>query len=69
VNSLNWPHDAFVVPDNILSAWREAGARGAAVSAAWKAKFDTLDEETKSDFNRRINKDLPEGLTGSHQSI
>ena len=60
---LNWPHDAFVVPDNILSAWREAGARGAAVSAAWKAKFDTLDEETKSDFNRRINKDLPEGLT------
>ena len=60
---LNWPYEAFVVPDDILSAWREAGSRGEKVSAAWKEKFNALDHETKSDFNRRLKKDLPEGLT------
>lgn len=60
---LNWPHDAFVIPDDVLSAWRSAGSRGKDASAAWKQKFDALDEKTKSDFNRRLNKDLPEGLT------
>ncbi|MDG1996150.1 MAG: transketolase [Emcibacteraceae bacterium] len=59
---LNWPHDPFVVPDDILSAWREAGSRGAPVAAAWKAKFDALPSDVKEDYNRRLNKDLPADL-------
>lgn len=59
---LNWPHDPFVVPDDILSAWREAGSRGKSVSAAWKEKFEALDNNVKTDFNRRLNKDLPSEL-------
>lgn len=59
---LNWPHDAFVIPDDILQSWRDAGARGAPVSKAWKDAFDVLDANIKADFNRRLNKDLPEGL-------
>ena len=27
--NLDWPYEPFVVPDDILSAWREAGAKGA----------------------------------------
>ncbi len=32
---LGWPHDAFVIPENILAAWRAAGARGNAAREAW----------------------------------
>ena len=35
---LGWPHEPFVVPDNILAAWRAAGARGAAPHAAWSER-------------------------------
>ena len=56
---LGWPHDPFIIPENILSAWRDVGARGASVSAAWKEKFDALPIDVKADFNRRLNKDLP----------
>ncbi|MCC3862174.1 transketolase [Pseudemcibacter aquimaris] len=59
---LNWPHDPFVVPDDVLKAWREAGARGASASAAWKEKFEALADDVKADFNRRLNKDLPADL-------
>ena len=59
---LNWPHDPFVVPDDVLSAWREAGSRGQSVSATWKEKFETLDDGIKQDFSRRLNKDLPSTL-------
>lgn len=62
---LDWPYDPFVVPNNILNAWRDAGTRGAAASSAWKNKFDSLDEDIKSDFNRRLNKDLPENLASA----
>ncbi len=59
---LGWSSDPFVVPDDILSAWRSAGARGANVSSAWKEMFNALENDVKSDFNRRINKDLPQEL-------
>ena len=59
---LNWPHDPFVIPDDVLSAWRAAGKRGETQSAAWKDTFEALDADTKSDFNRRLAKDLPADL-------
>ena len=59
---LNWPHAPFVIPDDVLGAWREAGARSASVSTAWKSKFDALSDDVKTDFNRRLNKDLPSEL-------
>ncbi|MEZ5921882.1 MAG: transketolase [Parvularculaceae bacterium] len=36
--SLDWPHAPFEVPQDILSAWREAGAKGAAANADWKKR-------------------------------
>ncbi len=37
--ALNWDAPAFEIPDNILSAWREAGARSAGENAAWQARM------------------------------
>ncbi|MCP5381296.1 MAG: transketolase [Kordiimonadaceae bacterium] len=59
---LGWPYPPFEVPDHILSAWREAGARSKNIASAWKERFASLDSNVKADFNRRLNKDLPDEL-------
>ncbi len=46
--ALGWPHPPFVVPDEILAVWREAGQRNRAAFERWTeaaAKLDT-DERT-----------------------
>jgi len=37
--ALGWPHDPFVIPDDILANWREAGAKGASARADWEARM------------------------------
>jgi len=37
--ALDWPHAPFEIPENILGAWREAGARGAIEREAWEQRF------------------------------
>ncbi|MDX6749704.1 transketolase [Geminicoccaceae bacterium 1502E] len=58
--ALGWPHGAFEVPEQILAAWRAAGARGADVRAAWKARLEAA--ATRAEFERRIEGRLPESL-------
>ncbi|MEL7481522.1 MAG: transketolase [Pseudomonadota bacterium] len=38
--ALGWAHPAFVIPEDILHAWREAGARGAAAHGDWAERRD-----------------------------
>jgi transketolase len=35
---LNWPHEPFVVPDQVLADWRALGARGGESHAAWQQR-------------------------------
>ncbi len=37
--TLDWPYPPFEIPENILSAWREAGARGRDEREAWEKRF------------------------------
>ncbi len=37
---LEWPHEPFHVPDEILDAWRAVGARGSAQREAWTKRCD-----------------------------
>jgi len=60
---LGWPHAPFVVPENILGAWRDAGRRNQNLSTQWKDDFAALDQPIQDDFNRRLNKDMPTDLT------
>ena len=59
---LNWPHAPFVIPEDILNAWRIAGARGKVISTTWKKSFSALNQDIQDDFNRRLNSDLPSGF-------
>jgi len=36
--TLDWPHDPFIIPADVLDAWRHAGARGLADFDAWQAR-------------------------------
>ena len=42
---LGWAHDPFVVPEDILSAWRSTAEAGAQAHAEWKARFDASDKK------------------------
>ncbi len=56
---LNWPHAPFVIPEDILGQWRKAGKRSQGLSEKWKTAFDDLDEAVKTDFTRRLGRQLP----------
>ena len=57
--TLGWPHPPFEIPDDVLAAWRSAGARGAATAGAWDARLAALDAGTRAEFERRIAGELP----------
>ncbi len=57
--ALGWPYEPFVVPNDILSAWRAAGARGGAVRKAWSDRLRQSDR--RADFERAVAGDLPAG--------
>jgi transketolase len=54
---LDWPYPAFEVPQAILTAWREAGRRGAAARKNWEAQLNSKPEQ-----ERRI---IQQMLTGT----
>jgi len=59
--ALGWPHAPFEVPESLLSAWRQAGTRGAEASAAWDARLAALPEAERKAFTDRMAGRLPEG--------
>ncbi|MTH98041.1 transketolase [Roseibium sp. RKSG952] len=57
--ALNWPHEAFEIPSDILDAWRIAGLRSAIAHKDWEKRFADKDAETRAEFERRLRGDLP----------
>ena len=58
---LGWSHEPFVVPQPILDAWREAGARGATAHGEWKKRLAA--NAKREEFERRIKGTLPASFT------
>jgi transketolase len=57
--NIHWPYAPFEIPEHILSAWREAGARCQSMRHAWEERF--LKNPRKAEFERRIEGHLPQG--------
>jgi transketolase len=55
--NLGWPHEAFVVPDEIYRPWRAAGRRGRKQRKAWEAKLTA--SGARAEFERAISGELP----------
>ncbi len=58
--ALGWDSPPFVIPDDILSAWREAGARGAGLHAEWDKRLAIAGN--KAEFERRTAGALHSGF-------
>ncbi len=58
--ALNWEYEPFVIPSDVLDAWRAAGTRSDNIVKAWE---ETLaNSPAKAEFTRRFAGDLPEGF-------
>ena len=58
--ALGWDYAPFVVPDEILNAWRSAGARGAAVRKDWEQRLSNSAHQ--AEFKRATSGALPTNL-------
>jgi len=54
--------EPFSVPDDVLKAWREAGARGAKAREEWEARFAELGPRKRAEFERRLRHERPASL-------
>ena len=56
---LGWSLPPFELPEDIVAAWREIGAKGAAPERAWRQRLDAADAATRSEFTRRMAGEAP----------
>ncbi|MCH9696833.1 MAG: transketolase [Gammaproteobacteria bacterium] len=59
--TIGWPHEPFVVPDEIYNGWN-AKSKGGQLENDWKQKFESYKNahpELASEFERRIEGSLP----------
>jgi transketolase len=57
---LGWDSPPFVIPKDVLSAWRDAGSRGKAHRQDWEKRLSASPH--KSEFNRIMSGALPENF-------
>jgi transketolase len=65
--NIGWPHDPFVIPDDIRAAW-DARERGAAAEAAWAermAAYATEYPAEHAELQRRLAGELPPGWSAA----
>jgi transketolase len=65
--NIGWPHDPFVIPDDIRAAW-DARERGAAAEAAWAerlAAYATEYPAEHTELQRRLAGELPPGWSAA----
>jgi transketolase len=67
--ALGWPHAPFDIPDDILAAWRQAGARGAADRVAWDGRHGALEAAVRAEFGRAMAGRLPDGWKASIEAF
>jgi transketolase len=61
--ALGITYPAFVVPNQIIDAWRKAGGRGAPARAEWQARLEK--SARRAEFERRQRADLTPAYAGA----
>jgi len=66
--ALGWEYPAFEIPDDVATAWREAGARSKEANAAWKKRVDSIAK--RDEFERRVIKgELPASFEAAIKNL
>ncbi|WP_165854927.1 transketolase [Marinobacter sp. JSM 1782161] len=58
---LDWPHQAFSIPQDVLAEWRAAGQRSDHAHAAWQQRIAATPDDQREEFQRRLEGRLPTG--------
>lgn len=62
---LNWEAEPFVIPEDVLDAWRLAGLRSTKTRQEWESRLEGTEGEKKAEFKRRFAGDLPGNFDSS----
>jgi transketolase len=54
--------EPFSVPEDVVKAWRAAGARGAAARKEWEERLGQLGSRKRAEFERRLRHERPASL-------
>lgn len=60
--NLSWPYDPFVIPDDVLTAWRNLGVRGKSARLAWEQQWGALPPEQKNRLNVDFSQNAQDAL-------
>ena len=60
--NLSWPYDPFVIPDDVLTAWRNLGVRGKSARLAWEQQWGALPHEQKNRLNADFSQNAQDAL-------
>jgi transketolase len=60
-----WSHAPFEVPEEIKSAWAEAGRKSNGLRKAWADRLKALPADKRAEFERRVSGVRPQGLAGA----
>jgi transketolase len=58
--ALKWPHEPFVVPDDILGLWRKIGSKGINLRKTWTDRFQSSEASIRNSFNAALNGSIHE---------
>ncbi|MBI3675499.1 MAG: transketolase [Proteobacteria bacterium] len=58
--NLNWPYEPFVVPNDIMDAWRKIGANGTPAHDAWTKR--KIAHASAQEFDTALKGDVPASL-------
>ena len=67
--ALGWDFGPFVIPDNILAAWRDAGKHGAPERAAWQKRMAAKESKLRAEFERRLARKRPAALAEAFAAL
>jgi len=61
--ALDWPHEPFVIPENILAQWRRIGGQGAKHRLAWEQRLKASGKQ--AEFEGALAGKLPAGVSAA----
>ncbi len=59
---LNWKHDPFQIPAELLNSWREIGNKGEKIEDEWNNALKKKNTKIKDEFKRLLKGELPISL-------
>lgn len=65
---LGWPHAPFVVPEDVLGAWRVAGVRARKERESWLAAWQRVEPSKRAGIEDPLNSDIREAMNNAVES-